>query len=92
MLDLAGGRGSGLSLLAATREPDAILAEGYYAGSYLRKGRVFTDPSTGRAYRLPSGLRAGLRVVGAGLDSYKLDKPIVLPEVPPSPSQATPSR
>lgn len=80
VLDLAGGRGASLSLLAVTREPDGtLLAEGYYAPTYLRKSRVFRDPDTGRAYRLREGLKEGLFAVGAGLDAYALEQPLALP-------------
>ncbi len=78
LLDLSGGRGSGLSLLGVTREASCLLAEGYYAGAYLRKGRRFTDPADGRTYRLSRGLKAGLYALGAGLATYQLDTPLVL--------------
>lgn len=80
LLDLSGGRGASLSLLGVTRDDKMLLAEGYYAPTYLRKGRSFTDPTNGRKYRLCSGLPAGLHAYGAGIDAYDLPKPLILEE------------
>ena len=76
LLDLKGGRAT-LSLLGVTRESECLLAEGYYAPAYLRKNRILVD-AEGRKYRLSSGLKPGLYAVGAGLETYALEKPLEL--------------
>ena len=78
LLDLRGGRGVVLSLLGVTREPDGtLLAEGYYADTHLRAGRVLRDEH-GWKYHLSNSLKPGLYAVGAGLDAYALEKALVL--------------